>query len=363
MLDSFGGIERVINQIAILSKDFGIDAEVLSLSNTSTVPTTKFNGYLVHREKKIFELFSNSFSVSCLFRFIKLAKKADIIHYHYPWPFMDIIHFFSMIKKPSIITYHSDIIRQKILNIMYTPLRHFFFKSVDKIVCTSPNYLKTSKILTKYEEKLNIIPIGLNKNLYSEPSFENQIYWKRKLPPRFFLFIGYFRYYKGLHSLIDAVHYNNSKYPVVLIGSGKIEKELKKKILNLQIKNIIFLKNVTDEDKISILKLCYAFLFPSDLRSEAFGVSLVEAAMHGKPLISCEIGTGTTFVNISNETGLVIPPRDYVALAKAMQYLWDNPELSAIMGFKAKERYEALFTGDKMLKKYLNLYHEVLKKK
>ena len=86
------------------------------------------------------------------------------------------------------------------------------------------------------------------------------------------------------------------------------------------------------EDKIALLHLCYGFIFPSHLRSEAFGISLLEAATVGRPMISCEIGTGTTFVNAANETGLVINPGSPLALREAMQYLLDNPAIAAKMG-------------------------------
>ena len=72
-----------------------------------------------------------------------------------------------------------------------------------------------------------------------------------------------------------------------------------------------------------MFELCFAVLFPSHLRSEAFGISLLEGAMYGKPLISSEIGTGTTYINIDKETGLVVPPSDPIALREAMDFLWN----------------------------------------
>lgn len=89
-------------------------------------------------------------------------------------------------------------------------------------------------------------------------------------------------------------------------------------------------------------------------------MSLVEAAMYKKPLISCEIGTGTTFVNMHGETGLVIPPEDPHALAHAMQTLYHNPKLSKTMGQAAYQRYQELFTASAMARQYRNVYDEVL---
>jgi rhamnosyl/mannosyltransferase len=82
--------------------------------------------------------------------------------------------------------------------------------------------------------------------------------------------------------------------------------------------------------------------------------------MYGKPLISSEIGTGTSFINIADETGIVIPPSDPKALRQAMTYLWEHPEQAVEMGQRAERRYRQFFTADQMVKSYIDLYHELL---
>ena len=81
--------------------------------------------------------------------------------------------------------------------------------------------------------------------------------------------------------------------------------------------------------------------------------------MFGKPMISSEIGTGTTYINIADETGLVVQPGDPAALRQAMQYLWERPELAAEMGRRAEERYWGYFTADQMVAGYVGLYREL----
>jgi rhamnosyl/mannosyltransferase len=168
------------------------------------------------------------------------------------------------------------------------------------------------------------------------------------------------RYYKGLHILLEAAKGTN--YPVVIMGSGPIEAELKKQAKENGLSNIHILGFLSDEDKAALITICYAVLFPSHLRSEAFGISLLEGAMYGKPLISSEIGTGTCFINFSNETGIVVKPSDPLALRQAMQTLWQSPELAAEMGRKAEQRYWELFTSDKMVASYVDLYRELMNK-
>ncbi|MDR3442946.1 MAG: glycosyltransferase family 4 protein [Legionella sp.] len=356
--DSIGGIEHVINQIARSTNKLGVHTEVLSLTPGRAARTIEFDGYQLHRIKLDIQIASTGFSLSAFWRFAELAKKADVVHYHFPWPFMDVVHFATRMKKPTVVTYHSDIIRQKHLLKLYRPLQHKFLASVDRIVATSPNYFVTSNVLEQFANKVSVIPIGIDKETYSQAEPDRLNAWRAKLGNKFFLFIGVIRYYKGLHILMEAAQ--NTNYPIVIVGAGPIEQKLKAQMVTLGLSNIHFLGFVSDEDKIALLTLCYGVVFPSHLRSEAFGISLLEGAMYGKPMISSEIGTGTTFINIAEETGLVVPPGDPASLRQAMQYLWDHPLVAAEMGKRAFERYRQHFTAEKMAESYITLYKDLV---
>lgn len=353
-----GGIEQVINQLAQATGKHGVEIDVLTLSAENIPQIIEMNGYSVHRAKKNFEIASTAFSVSVFSKFSKLTKKADIIHYHFPWPFMDFLHFAAKVRKKTVVTYHSDIIRQKKLLKIYRPLMYKFLGDVDHIVATSPNYLITSEVLAYYRKKVSVIPIGLDKNTYPLPSPEKMSHWRNKLPQKFFLFIGSLRYYKGLHILLEAARI--TKYPIVIVGAGFIERELRGKAAQLGLSDVFFLGQLPDEDKVALLKLCYCVVFPSHLRSEAFGITLLEGAMYEKPLISSEIGSGTTFVNIADKTGLVVRPGDPIHLSEAMRFVWENPECAARMGQSAVDRFNSYFTADRMAMSHINLYRDLI---
>lgn len=359
--DSVGGVEQVIDQIARGAVSLGVATDVLSLGQQRCERPIEINGYHGYRAKVDFQMASTGFSVSAFALFARLAKRADLIHYHFPWPFMDLVHFISQTKKPTLVTYHSDIIRQKHLLKLYRPLKHRFLANVDHIVATSPNYLASSNVLERYKEKVSVIPIGLDKDSYPSPSMEKVRYWRERFGGKFFLFVGVIRYYKGLHILLDAAR--GTDLPIVIVGSGPIELELRAQAAQLGLLNIHFLGWLPDEDKVVLLQLCYAVVFPSHLRSEAFGVSLLEGAMYGKPMISSEIGTGTTFVNIADETGLVVPPDNPGALRAAMLYLWSHPQEAALMGQCAEQRYWQLFTAGRMAERYVSQYRRLIEDK
>ena len=358
--DSVGGVEQVIRQIAIGSNKHGIHTDVLSLIPNRVPRTIEVDGYKIHRARLDFQIASTGFSASAFWKFSQLAKEVDVINYHFPWPFLVLVHFATRINKPTVVTYHSDIVRQKNLLKLYQPLKNKFLASVDRIVASSPNYLATSDVLARYAGKVSVIPIGLDKSSYPRPTQARINYWKAQFSERFFLFVGVLRYYKGLHILVESAQGN--EFPIVIVGAGPVEVELKAQVTKLGLRNIHFLGLLPDEDKVALLTLCYGVLFPSHLRSEAFGISLLEGAMFGKPMISSEIGTGTTFINIADETGLVVPPSDPVALRQAMTYLWEHPELAAEMGRNAESRYWNYFTAEDMVNAYAKLYRELAQK-
>lgn len=356
--ETMGGVEQVIDQIARGTELLGVNNTVLALSNSPSNHSITMNGYQLFTVKRDFDIASNAFSWQTIRAFKNLADKADLIHFHFPWPFADFVHLLTSPNKPTVLTYHSDIIRQKLLLQLYRPLQQQFLMSIDHIVATSPNYLQTSGILQTFIDKVSVIPIGLDNQTYSKPCESLVKHYKKQFGERFFLFIGAFRYYKGLTFLIEAAKI--TPFPVVIVGSGHAEKALKALAIKLKLNNVFFLGQVAEADKCALLKACYSIIFPSNLRSEAFGVSLLEGAMFGKPLISCEIGTGTTFINIDGLTGLVVKPSDPEALSDAMARLWGQPDQATEMGKRAHARYEELFSARQMAQSYMQCYQKLL---
>jgi O-antigen biosynthesis rhamnosyltransferase len=358
--DSQGGLEEVIRQICIGTRKKGVTSRVFTLSDE---PFPKYlprpEGDVV-RVRKTFEIASCGVALSGLRSFARQVEWADVVHYHYPWPFSDVLYGFIGRRKPAVLTYHSDVVRQKLLLSVYRPVMSRYLDAMDLVVATSPNYFATSGVLRRLADKVEVIPIGLD-----EPSYPNTETHKALLQDTqeqygqgFFLFVGVLRYYKGLHILLEAIQ--GASYNVVIAGSGPVESELRKQAKTLGLTNVIFAGFVSDREKMFLFQLCSAVVFPSYLRAEAFGVTLLEGAMSSRPLISAEVGSGTSHVNIHNDTGLVVPPGDSTALRAAMDELHCNPEKSREMGANARKRYEQLFTGALMGERYASAYQKVL---
>ena len=356
--DTQGGLEEVIRQICLNTLPLGVDSRVLSLSEDIAPRIVRRDEARVYRSPRNLEVASCGMSLQAFRVYNRLASWAEVVHYHFPWPFADLLHLTARTRRPSVLTYHSDIVRQRVLGRLYAPLMNRFLKSVDRIVCTSPNYFATSDVLTRFEDKVEVVPIGINERSYPTPDEETLTDARATYGEGFFLFVGVLRYYKGLHILLDAIQ--QAPFRVLIVGSGPTENELKAQARDLGLTNVAFTGHLPDETKMALFRLARAVVFPSYLRSEAFGVTLLEGAMYGRPLISTEVGSGTSHVNIDGETGLVVTPGSAKALRHAMDQLYFRPEMAELMGHRARRRYEQLFTGTLMGQRYVRVYDHLL---
>ena len=314
--DTYGGIEQVVHTIASHTTPLGIENRVLVLTPGQPRTDVAPAGYEIKRYKRDLYVASTGFSVSFLTHFKQEAAWADVMHMHFPWPFADLSYLYAGVKKPSLLSYHSDVVNQVQLNKLYAPLRDRYLAKMQTIVAASPGIMQSSPVLQKFKDKTQLITYGI-EHFDQLPELDPEVKsWRQQFGERFFLFLGALRYYKGLQ--------------------------------------------VTNEQKRSIMRAAYGFVFPSHIASEAFGIVLAEAAQQGTPMITCEIGTGTSYVNKQGETGLVVPPSDAIAFGQAMDAFWHDPQQVATWRAGALQRYRDTFMAETMAQKYVGVYKALL---
>ena len=319
-----GGIEGHINILANGLRRNGIDVRVLVSNTNSKMEISTYNGIEICKVPEWGRIASAPINPDLPLIMKKLSSDVDLLHFHLPNPTSVLSFLMSGIKKPVIATYHSDIVRQEKLYYLYKPFEKAFFRRLNKIIATSPKYLETSKVLSGFKQKSTIIPLGISTERFNCCDSNVVDCVKAKFNPPLILFIGKFRYYKGLHILIDAMQYVNAT--LLIIGDG--DKKLQKKYLcNANIEKIKFLGELSDQELDVYLNACDILVLPSVLRSEAFGIVLLEAMACGKAVISTELGTGTSYVNLNGETGHVISPNSSYEMSKAINILLQNDNL------------------------------------
>lgn len=356
-----GGVEQYIYNTCTSLKRHNIESRILCTSKTAKKRLTYlFNDIEVIAYPETFNMASCPVSLKYLLNFAKESQWADVIMFHYPWPFADILPLMLSTKKPKIAIYHSDIVKQKLLKLILRPLDKLFLSKMHKIIATSDQYASSSKNLIKHSRKVDVIPICLDQKLYPKPQKSECIKIQKQFGNNFFLFIGQLRYYKGLHLLLDAI--KDIKAPLLIIGQGPLEKKIRMLTDKHIIDNVHLIGAVDDQTKVNYINSCYSLILPSHLRSEAFGISLLEGCMLGKPLISCKIGTGTEYINQHNFNGIVAQPNSK-SIKNAMTHLLATPELAKTMGQNSSKRFKSHFSIDLLGKKLHAIINLLVKRK
>lgn len=359
--DPPGGLQEAIRQICMATSNVGVQNTIFTLSPNNQPRVIQTPEATVVRERSwIAPASCDIGGLASFSSYLNLLKQTDIVHYFHPWPFADVLNVFKKSDKPALLTYISDVVRQQFLGTLYSPLMWRTLHSMNIIVANCPAYVETSPILShpSIRGKVRVIPLGIDENSYPQTG-DNSVFKRLGIMESepYFLFLGVLRYYKGIHTLLSASKNVNAK--IVIAGSGPEGESLKQQASELGIKNIIFAGQITNKEKVTLIKNCIALVLPSHLRSEAYGMVLVEASMMKKPMITCEIGTGTSYVNQHEKTGLVVKPENVGELGNAMQSLLINASLTTMFGDNARSRYELLFSGVALGKAYKAVYDEL----
>lgn len=354
--DTQGGVERLIQMLAHETALMGCHNRLITCTSTKNAYQDAQESLDIFYYPQTCVLASSPFSYQLWKAFPEHVQWADVIHYHFPWPMADILHSGWRVKKPSIVTYHSDIVRQRYLKYIYQPLMHYFLKKMDCIIATSDNYVKTSDVLQEYVSTTQVIPIGIDPAHYAI-LLEKQALWREKLPKDFILFVGVLRYYKGLTYLLKALE--RTSISLVIAGSGPLLATLRAQAAEKLQTQVVFTEALSDEDLCAVYSLAKMLVIPASHRSEAYCIALVEGLLFGLPLISTEIGTGTSFVNADKETGFVVPACDPDALKKAIVDLLNDKDLQQRMRKASRQRFETHFTAKVMAKTYVEVYHQI----
>ncbi|HAI70548.1 MAG TPA: glycosyl transferase family 1, partial [Gammaproteobacteria bacterium] len=219
----------------------------------------------------------------------------------------------------------------------------------------------SSTALQPWQDKCQVIPLGIAKGRLPEPTFQAQNWatqqWAKQTTR--ILTVGRLTYYKGHEILIRAMaQVNNAQ--LLIVGTGERRQRLENLISELNLAHKIkLLGYCSDAELIALLASCDCFCLPSLERTEAFGVVLLEAMRYAKPIIASAIpGSGVPWV--VKESGRLVPPQDISALTQALQEMVDNLPLRAHLGMGGQQRFQQVFDIKKVAVKTAELYRQVL---
>jgi len=358
----FGGLERYVLELArvlrteahftniVAARGAAPDLEVVgdtvyarplgSLAGVPVCPTMPFHAYRLNRRIHF-----------------------DIVHLQFPAD--PAAHLATLILPRTVkrvITWHSDIVRQKRLLMFYRPFLLHLLKTADAIIIPTPAHRTSSEHLSEIEDhgQFHVVPYGFDLSRFRHrPEAAEAI--RKRHAGRFLIFaLGRHVYYKGYEYLIRALPLV-PEAGLVLGGRGPLTESLMGLAQDLGVRERIeFTGRIAERDLPSYYHACDVFCLPSVEQSEAFGIVQLEAMACGKPVLCCELNNGVTWVNQDGVTGLVVPPADPAALAGALKRLVTDTELRQRLGEQGRQRASREFTVEAMVRGTLSVYRTVL---
>jgi len=284
----------------------------------------------------------------------------DVVNLHSPYPWGELSFLQAGLDLPSVVLYHSDIVRQQLLLTAYRPFLERFLDRVDLIVTSSPNIVRSSEFLAPRAEKCRVVPFGLPaQRLAATPAVLRRAAELRAAHAgrKIVLFVGRLVYYKGVDVLVRAMA--DVDADLVLIGRGPLEAELREFAHASGIAaRLTCLAPLDDDELAAWYRAADVFCLPSVARSEAFGLVQIEAHAAGTPVVSTDLPTGVPYANPDGVTGLTVSPGDAGALAGALGRLLGDDELRARLGRQAQARALREFTVPRMVAGTLAVYAE-----
>ena len=283
---------------------------------------------------------------------------ADLVHLHWPNPAAVISFLASRWRGPAVLTWHSDVVRQRVSGGAFAPVLERFLARCGAIIATSPDYAASSPVLRRHRSRCHVIPLGVDASKFERADERAVRDVRERYGPRIVLGVGRMIYYKGFAHLVRAMRGVDAR--LLLIGSGPLRAELEALRDELSLGGrVSFLGEVPDAAP--YFAAADVFALPSVARSEAFGIVQLEAMACGVPVVNTRLDSGVPFVSPDGVSGLTVPPADAPALAAAINRLLADPGLRARLGAAGKRRVAQEFSADLMAERILRLYRDVLR--
>ncbi len=282
---------------------------------------------------------------------------ADVLHLHHPNPSAFLSYLASGHRGRLVVTYHSDVVQQRLLNIVFDPIVRAVLRRADAIIVSSQEYLDTSTMLERYRDRCVVIPMAIDPDGYAAADPAAVAAIRDRYGDRLVLAVGRLVYYKGLEFLIRAMP--RIRGHALIVGQGPERDALAAEAVALGVADRVTLLGHVPDTR-PYYRAARVFAMPSHLRSEAFGIVQLEAMAAGLPVVNTQIPSGVPGVSVDGITGVTVAPGDPAALADAVNRLLDDPALAARLGAAGRRRVAERYTLDGMTERTLAVYANVV---
>ncbi len=356
-----GGIEHHVQLLAEGLCARGFDARVLVTNTQRRTEQLVVGGVPVTKAGRLASLQSAPISLAFYPAFLRLSAEAEVVHLHLPYPPAELGQLFWGRARHSVVTYHSDIVRQRLLGALYRPLQRQLLARVEAISVSNPRSIASSRQLPPFAAKCVVIPHGIDVQRF-RPTPANlaraAAIRATHGPGGLILTVGRLRHYKGIDVLIRAMPQLDGQ--ALIVGRGPLETAWHRLATECGVASRVhFLGEVDHQELVALYHAADVFVLPSTNRAETWGTVQIEAMACALPVVCTELGTGTSYVNQHEVTGLVVPPGDAAALAAALRRLLANPAERRQFGEAGRRRAQRELSAEAMLQATLTLYQKL----
>lgn len=350
-----GGIESHLQTLCEeLSKS--IEVEVLVASDRWRSERSTQGGVQIVRLATALMLHGTPI-VPLMAREIRRARP-DVIHLHFPNPMAALACLMSRLDVPIVVTWHSDVVRQRRAAAAFAPLLSVLLRRCAAIIVASASHIDTSPVLSARRDLCRVIPYGIRTEAFERPDPARAAELRRRYGERIVLGVGRLIYYKGFEHLVRAM--GEVRGTLLLAGDGPLRGALEAEARRLAItERVVLMGRVNDAELCACYHACDVFALSSVARSEAFGIVQLEAMACGKPVVNTRLESAVPHVSLDGLTGLTVPPGDPPALAAALNALLDDPARRAAMGAAGRQRVREEFSAELMARRTLEVYRQV----
>lgn len=361
-----GGVERHQQLLCKGLAAQGLDVVYLVAAAGLSGSDVMVDGYRLIQTASFGTAFSTALSPAQVFKALALHKEKpfDVLHLHFPNPLAHLASMLFPANVKRVITWHSDIVRQKRLLAMYLPFLQRVTRQADALVAaTQAHYSSSNQIPADIpERKRRVIPFGLDfASLDLTPHttmLSAKLKAQAKHKPVIFA-LGRHVYYKGFDVLIEAMQHIDAQ--LILGGDGPLRQSLQDQTEKSGTGNkVTFTGSIPEADLAAYFHACDLFCLPSVEQSEAFGLVQLEAMACAKPVICTQLNNGVNVLNVHGETGFAVPVRDSKALAERINQLINDPALRLQLGEQARSRALNVYSLPAMTASHIRLYQDLV---
>lgn len=358
-----GGMERHVGILTRALAAQGVDVTVFAYDPTGTFQANTVDGVKVEPVPTLIHLSSQSVAPALIARSRRLARDRpfDVVHQHWPDPFAHLAASLVPGRPAHVVSWHSDIVRQRVLRPLYRALAPRILARPDALIGATKAHLRSAQIdCFAPPERRYVIPYSIDTAPFNPTSklTRNAQALRSQFGGAPLIFaLGRHVYYKGFEILIRAM----ARIPAILLlgGEGPLTPHLRKMAVGIGAR-VEFLGTITEDLLPVYYHACDAFCLPSVAQTEAFGLVQAEAMACGKPLVNTALGNGVNELAPHDLCALTVPPGNDAALADALLRILNEPGLGSRLGTAGRERVRSSFTVQAMVNQMLTLYETVL---